>query len=714
MTDETITLTRPGSGGSVATDPVLLPRRVGSVRLLRELGQGGMGAVWLGHDELLGRDVAVKFLAGAIAAPDDPGFATFLEGARAAAAVQHGCLNTIHLAGLVEASAGLSVPYLVMQYVDGPTLAAVIKRCERLSGNEALVVLGAICQGVGQLHDRGIVHRDIKPSNILLDGQGRVIVTDFGLSHRRCAAGAGGVAGTPIYMAPEMFHGEVSLRSDVYALGITAYELLAGAPPFKGTLEEISAQHATTPLSFEPLRQAGVQEVLFEVLERATHKNAVFRHKTARQFWRAVATAASFKEDSAKGAAVVAQLVAGSFYDTVGAIAQAKRAARTAAEPWRLEITEPIIDAGPLDPPITDAAIAPATIPPPLPPPLAPPNVDLPIPPATERASVDRHATHSLHCLNCGYDRFGLAPEAACPECGTIDISDQQRRVCAQLTQRPRRLLWRFFRLGKLPTGWWEVFNTNDAGGFSSRRAWLTVLVAVLISVLIAGAFQTILNGLTVEYTGSAYLYRDGDPQKRKVQEYGSGMQSFSPFDRAGYARRDQLFPTHPAPGLRSEVTWTRVVHFRFGRLIEYLFFLPMMGLLIGSSWVMYRYGWLNFMLRRRHDLSTDTGVAMRRAANALAMLHVAQTIWFCLAILLIFPIASLFTTMQGAQNWVWNTWLVLALGYPLVVWWAALRADHGDRLFPRRRRVTLLLPAAVQFLFFLVIGVLGARVAGH
>src|SRR5205814_1285520 len=107
-----------GADDAGVATALLLPGRIGSVRLVRELGRGGMGVVWLGHDELLGRHVAVKFLAGAVAASDDPGFARFLEGARAAAAAQHPCLNAIHSAGLVDAS-GQSIPYLVLQYVDG-------------------------------------------------------------------------------------------------------------------------------------------------------------------------------------------------------------------------------------------------------------------------------------------------------------------------------------------------------------------------------------------------------------------------------------------------------------------------------------------------------------------------------------------------------------------------------------------------------------------
>jgi hypothetical protein len=576
------------------------------------------------------------------------------------------------------------------------------------------VVLGAICQGVGQLHDRGIVHRDIKPSNILLDGQGRVIVTDFGLSHRRHAAGAGGVAGTPSYMAPEMFQGEVSLRSDVYALGIAAYELLAGAPPFKGALEELSAQHASAPLPFEPLRSAGVSEALFEVLERATHKNAVFRHKTARQFWRAMATAAGFKEDPTKGAAIVAQLVAResgqapsatarpaddtpspkSFYDTVGAIAQAKRIARTAAEPWRQESTDPVIKC---EPP-TVPTIAPTVLPPP---PLIPKDIDLPLPLAIDTGAANREPAHSVHCLNCGYDRFGLPPNTACPECGTPDITEQQRLACAALTRHPRRLLWRFLRLGKLPVGWWEVFDSPDAGAFTARGAWITILFAVLFTVLAAATFETVTSGLAVQYTGKAYLYRDGDPERRRVQDYGSGSYTGSPFDREALAAKDRMFPSQPMPGMRSQVTWTRTVHFHVGRLIEYGLYIPLMTLMVGLPWVFFRYGWLNLLLRRRPDLAPATGDAMRRAANAHAMLHVAQGVLFALAILVIFPIAIFATSFDRARQLVWWCWLVLSIAYPILIWRSTFRADRGGRLFIRRSTLTLIPVVVVQFLLY-------------
>ncbi|MGH7176058.1 MAG: hypothetical protein ACREJC_01645, partial [Tepidisphaeraceae bacterium] len=114
----TVTVSHP-SIEQAAT--LTLPTRIGPVTLVRELGRGGMGVVWLGRHELLGRDVAVKFLLGAVADQSDPGFAQFLTGARAAATVRHLGLTAIHHADLID-----GVPYLVMEYIDGPTLADVL------------------------------------------------------------------------------------------------------------------------------------------------------------------------------------------------------------------------------------------------------------------------------------------------------------------------------------------------------------------------------------------------------------------------------------------------------------------------------------------------------------------------------------------------------------------------------------------------------------
>ncbi|MCH7995523.1 MAG: protein kinase, partial [Planctomycetes bacterium] len=129
---------------------------------------------------MLDRDVAVKFLLHAVAGPDDPGFAGFLEGTRAAARVEHPGLTTIHHADVVD-----GIPYLVMQYIDGPTLGEVLKKTGPLSLSALFAVLDAVSEAIGELHDREIVHRDIKPANILLDREGRVFVTDFGLACSR-------------------------------------------------------------------------------------------------------------------------------------------------------------------------------------------------------------------------------------------------------------------------------------------------------------------------------------------------------------------------------------------------------------------------------------------------------------------------------------------------------------------------------------------------
>src|SRR3954471_12830339 len=216
----TITLSRPGSKPQDPPVDLVIPNQLGSVKLLNQIGQGGMGIVYRGRDEMLKRDVAVKFLTNAIATPDDPNFSTFLEGARSAAAFQHASLTTIFQAGVVE-----QIPYIVMQLIEGPTVSELIKQTGPLNQAEALAILIDVSAAIAELHDRNIIHRDIKPSNVLLDADGKLIVSDFGLSHRyRRGVSGMSSSGTPAYMAPEMFSGEVTLRSDVYALGIMGFE----------------------------------------------------------------------------------------------------------------------------------------------------------------------------------------------------------------------------------------------------------------------------------------------------------------------------------------------------------------------------------------------------------------------------------------------------------------------------------------------------------
>ena len=192
----TVTLSRPGSRAHEQID-IVIPATLGSVRLLDPIGRGGMGIVYRGRDQLLNRDVAVKFLTNAIAAQDDPNFITFLEGARAAAAIQHPSLTTIHHADIVQ-----GIPYIIMQLVEGPTVAELIRKTGPLPQPAALSILTSVSQAISHLHDNNINHRDIKPSNVLLDPKGNVLVADFGLAHRRSEMNQP-IAGTPSYMAPE-------------------------------------------------------------------------------------------------------------------------------------------------------------------------------------------------------------------------------------------------------------------------------------------------------------------------------------------------------------------------------------------------------------------------------------------------------------------------------------------------------------------------------
>jgi serine/threonine protein kinase len=310
---DTVSLTRTAIGTAPgAAAPLEVPRELGPVLLERLLGRGGMGEVWLARHSILNKQVAVKFLLNMVADENDPSLVAFLEGARAAAALQHPGLNPVVHADILPQG----VPYLVMEYVDGPTASQLLRHCGKLSPAAARIIIEDACEAVGVLHDHGIIHRDIKPSNILITREGRAVLTDFGLACPRPVLGMGsqveGVAGTPTYMAPEMFEKIVSPRSDVYALGITALELLTGKVPFEGSFEEIRDAQANKEVPEALI--AELPEPLRQPILQALTKKQMFRVKTAAHLHRAIVDAYSDMDqlgmNRARGQADLASLVA--------------------------------------------------------------------------------------------------------------------------------------------------------------------------------------------------------------------------------------------------------------------------------------------------------------------------------------------------------------------------------------------------------------------
>ena len=201
------------------------------------LGHGGMGAVWRAEDPLAGRMVAVKELR----APDGLGAAErdvmekhALQEARSAARIQHP--NAVTLFDVIPASADDNAIYLIMEYVDGVTLAHAIERDGRVSEQQATALCLQLLSVLAEAHQLGIVHRDIKPSNIMITRSGQAKLADFGIAHTVGAARptSNGVMGTPAYMAPELFDsGTITPAADLWSLGATLYHAVEGHNPFE-------------------------------------------------------------------------------------------------------------------------------------------------------------------------------------------------------------------------------------------------------------------------------------------------------------------------------------------------------------------------------------------------------------------------------------------------------------------------------------------------
>ena len=205
----------------------------GRYRIEQELGRGGMAKVFKGTDEVLGRTVAIKVLAPQIA--DDESFvARFRREAQAAARLNHP-----NLVGVYDTGEDDGVKYIVMEYVEGKTLAAYLADGGRIMPDRATEIAEDVCSALTVAHAAGIVHRDIKPGNIMVTPHGEVKVTDFGIARVAMSgdtiAQTVAVLGTASYLSPEQAQGQaVDGRSDIYSLGCVLYEMLTGRPPFVG------------------------------------------------------------------------------------------------------------------------------------------------------------------------------------------------------------------------------------------------------------------------------------------------------------------------------------------------------------------------------------------------------------------------------------------------------------------------------------------------
>lgn len=253
--------------------PIGVPS-IAAYKMMRLLGKGGMGSVYLAEDHALKRQVAIKIISEKLA-QDTLGRNRFAREARAMATLDHP--HVVHFHSFEEFS---GQPYIVMEYVEGETLAERIKREGALPLNDALQILHQTVQALNAAWQKQVIHRDIKPSNILLDKRGRAHVADFGLARPLRIDGeftltqSGSIIGSPHYISPEQAQGHGSdFRSDIYALGIVLYEMLVGERPFEDTTPlAIVLKHLNAPMPSPRVKRPELPESVVRLLQWMTRK----------------------------------------------------------------------------------------------------------------------------------------------------------------------------------------------------------------------------------------------------------------------------------------------------------------------------------------------------------------------------------------------------------------------------------------------------------
>lgn len=310
----------PGNASSRTAPDSAVPKSIGKFPVLKALGAGAMGEVFLCQQPELERPVAIKIMRG-VHAPTD----RFQREARNAARLIHPSIVRVYDVGWLDQG-----PFLVMEYVPGPTLAELIGTSFLTLGT-SLRILWHVADALSSAHELGIVHRDVKPSNILLDLTGRPRVADFGLAKSLISdatlSGTFDLVGTPRYMSPEQVLGandDLDQRSDLFSLGCVMYEMLSGMSPFDGPTV-MSILRRITDEDPEPLSRLAphVPEDVVAICERALAKEREARFGSAREFCHSVREALLAHGDERESSDVRDQELLGHFQQLVQAVVPA-------------------------------------------------------------------------------------------------------------------------------------------------------------------------------------------------------------------------------------------------------------------------------------------------------------------------------------------------------------------------------------------------------
>ena len=268
-------------------------------QIIKTLGEGGMANVYLAHETILDRNVAVKVLRGDLA-NDEKFVRRFQREALSASSLSHP--NIVEMYDVGEDDGQY---YIVMEYVDGMTLKQVLKKRGHLSVTEVVDIMLQVTDGMAHAHDAYIIHRDIKPQNIMILSNGMIKITDFGVAtalNSTQLTQTNSVMGTVHYLPPEQANGKGStIRSDIYSMGIMMYELLTGLVPYKGdNAVEIALKHLKEPLPSVRKFNSSIPQSIENVIIKATAKNPKNRYIDARAMHEDLKTALDESRQSEK------------------------------------------------------------------------------------------------------------------------------------------------------------------------------------------------------------------------------------------------------------------------------------------------------------------------------------------------------------------------------------------------------------------------------